>query len=86
MDEQTGDAPQISLGPNPCKEQLNIYASQNVRKGKVFVYDLQGKLMLQKVLEAKTTIGMSDLKAAVYLVEVYDAQGNKVLAQQIVKE
>ncbi len=86
IEVQSSDELPVSIGPNPCKDQLYIYASQAAVKGKVYVYDLQGKLMLQKVLEAKSIISIGDLKPSVYVIEIYDAQGIKLQTQQIVKE
>jgi hypothetical protein len=66
---------EIIIFPNPTTDYINInmqgYQSTN-QQSSYQLYDLQGRLLKQdKVMQSETQINVTDLRAAIYLLQVY---------------
>ena len=62
----------VSLYPNPVKDILNIDLVDNTRISSVKIYDLQGKLLLEK---ANNDIDVSSFSLGVYLIKIKSEKG-----------
>lgn len=71
----------VSLYPNPVKDILNIDLVDNTRISSVKIYDLQGKLLLEK---ANNDIDVSSLSVGVYLIKIKSEKGE--FTKKFVKE
>lgn len=65
---------EIFIFPNPTTEYINInmqgYQS-DIERSSYLLYDLQGRLIKQdKVMQSETQINVTDLRAAIYLLQV----------------
>ena len=78
----TGTA-EITIGPNPVRSTLLINNTGNL-PGKVCVYDLAGKMIVEKPLSGTVLIDLTTIAPAVYVVKVYDSGGNEVRSQKII--
>jgi hypothetical protein len=75
----------IELFPIPVTEDLNIRLKEN-RNYNVFLYNLQGKILDSKKINASAKLNMSQLPYGVYFVEVTDAENNGGFIKRIVKQ
>lgn len=75
----------FSVGPNPLKDQMNIYflnPSNNVRE--ISIYDIAGKLVYTSTSEQdQIKIDATQFRNGVYLVKVFD--GNNEFVRRIIK-
>ncbi|WP_035654421.1 T9SS type A sorting domain-containing protein, partial [Flavobacterium saliperosum] len=71
----------VSLYPNPVKDILNIDLVDNTRISSVKIYDLQGKLLLEK---ASNDIDVSSLSVGVYLIKIKSEKGE--FTKKFIKE
>lgn len=70
-----------TLHPNPVSDELNIVSSEKVSK--VVVYDLTGKIIVNKVGASIQNINTSELRSGVYIVEL--TAGGRQTSQRIIK-
>ena len=77
----------FELFPNPVAQVVTLKMSDICEGCPVTIYNLSGKLVLQKTLADKTQpeINVSNLTAGVYLVRIKQKNGN-VVAQKLVKK
>jgi hypothetical protein len=75
----------FSMFPNPAKHQVNISANYNLQQ--VSVFDISGKLLLQKQTEAMQnfTLNTSPLSKGVYFVEVVFGDGMRARERLVVE-
>jgi hypothetical protein len=64
---------EIFVFPNPTTDFVNINMEGFEYESKSYqFYDLQGRLLKQNIInQAETQIGLSDLRSAVYILQVY---------------
>jgi hypothetical protein len=74
----------FSMFPNPAKHQVNISANYNLQQ--VSVFDISGKLLLQRQTEAMQnyTLNTSPLSKGVYFVEVVFGDGMRARERLVV--
>ncbi|HNW88499.1 MAG TPA: M6 family metalloprotease domain-containing protein [Bacteroidales bacterium] len=69
----------IAIYPNPAKNHLTIEMLQWVEKTSIFIYNLQGQLLLtQAMLHSREEIDISTLPNGVYVIKVSDEENIKV--------
>ena len=75
----------INVYPNPVDNFATV--SWNQQKNVVItLYDLTGQVMVQNnILDAQTTIDMSNLNAGVYFLSIIDKKSNAKTVEKIVK-
>ena len=82
--EVQNSAPQISLYPNPAKDQVFI---MGVEKGDVSVFDLLGrKRKTVAVNSTKQAMGIGDLEPGVYIVQVHDFPSGSIASIRLLNE
>ncbi len=78
------DEDRVTLYPNPANDQLEIRIN-NLSQADVRIYNATGQLMMEnQIMEQKTNINVSSLKAGVYLVVISD--GSHVIKSTFVKQ
>ncbi len=63
----------ISVYPNPATQSITISAQENLSNAVVSIYDLSGKLVLQKDIHSKhkqTNLDISSLENGIYMIQV----------------
>lgn len=70
---------EFSISPNPAKSRLNIYLPQNTNEASVTVFDVLGKKVYSKSIDAlsSTTVDVSNWNRGVYLVRVTTSEGTQ---------
>jgi hypothetical protein len=58
--------------PNPANRLIHIDFPQNMNKVEISVYNLHGKLMLQKEVKKEEEVSVEDLIEGLYLLEIKD--------------
>ncbi|MDD3878184.1 MAG: T9SS type A sorting domain-containing protein [Bacteroidales bacterium] len=75
--------PAIEIFPNPAQDYINIYNTKLYNS--ILIYNLQGKLILQKpIKETKAQINISNLAKGMYLIRVESE--DESLVRRFVKE
>ncbi|CAM3331559.1 T9SS type A sorting domain-containing protein [Aequorivita lipolytica] len=71
----------FSLYPNPATNRLYINATNPTANLKVKILNIEGKLIRTENLEIQdqTSIGVSNLKSGLYLLNIEDENGNKAI-------
>jgi len=78
----------LSLFPNPAKETFSVKSTSDILLSKVEVYDLSGKLLLSKNMEAgaiESTISVTNITKGLYLVTVESQDGNRYNSKLIIE-
>ena len=76
----------ITVFPNPAINEVNISRNRNT-KAHIRMFDLNGKLVKEKVTTTKTTkLGVSQLSKGVYFIQVTEANNSKVNSFKMVKK
>ena len=77
--------PTVSLYPNPSNELINISFGED-RLSNIELYDITGKLLFKKELNANTyALNIANYPSGTYLVKVYN-QNNTFLNKKIIKK
>ena len=77
--------PTVSLYPNPSNELINISFGED-RLSMIELYDITGKLLFKKELNANTyALNIANYPSGTYLVKVYN-QNNALLNKKIIKK
>ena len=77
--------PTVSLYPNPSNELINISFGED-RLSMIELYDITGKLLFKKELNANTyALNIANYPSGTYLVKVYN-QNNAFLNKKIIKK
>ena len=74
-------AEEAKIYPNPTTETLHITAQKNVR---AVITNVTGKTVIDQA--HATDINVSSLPTGIYMVMLYDENGERVLVQKLVKE
>jgi aminopeptidase N len=76
----------FSLGPNPAKEQINVFlAHQPEKTTELTISDLSGRMILTRILNStNTTLDISTLPAGIYFVTMTD--GSNKLNKKLIVE
>lgn len=99
LSEETIPVPQMRVSenidglrvyPNPAKDRLFIsYFSSNESQKvqfKVRMFDLNGRILYQRILKNnRLEIDLISLPSDVYLIKVFNTQGNEIKTYKIVK-
>ena len=72
----------ISIYPNPAKNQLNIVGL--VDNSNITIYDLSGKVMKEISANNRVSCNISDLSSGIYFVKIQNDQESQVV--KFVKE
>ena len=76
---------EIKIGPNPTKGTLLIFNT-----GKIFgiakIFDLSGKILLEKSLTKEMSFELGTFTPGVYLIIIYDKDENILVSQKVIKE
>lgn len=75
----------MSIGPNPG---IGIFTLQNpaMLNGRITVWDLAGKQILEKKLDGNTTIDLTRFAHGMYEVKVVNEDGGELFARKIIRE
>jgi hypothetical protein len=80
------EATTVSVWPSPATDQIRINNTDNSSTTKAQIYDLSGRMMTEKKLQANTnTIAISDLTAGTYIVRIANDNG-VIYTQKITKQ
>ena len=74
-----GDKQSFSIIPNPAKDFATISFSKSIDKASIAVYDITGKAVITKSLNASTNsykLNTQSLKSGLYVIKVNTAVGN----------
>jgi len=75
----------VSLYPNPTNESVNIVYPNFKGGEKLQVVDLKGRILIQKELEATTSIiNISSFQSNIYLVKIINLNGD-ILVKKLIK-
>ncbi|MAT55216.1 MAG: hypothetical protein CMN32_12100 [Saprospirales bacterium] len=75
--EETVNAPEIGLSPNPVSDFLNVLLPSENGEAVLSVFDLSGRLFLQEKVNAPTaSIPVSSLPAGMYFLSVESERGS----------
>ena len=75
----------INLYPNPASDQLNLWVDGIDKKAEIRIYDLTGKLVMQKQSgNTLTQLNISRLSSGIYMVKVNN--GKETRAAKFVKQ
>lgn len=72
----------IKIYPNPATDYFTIKLDEGAM---VSIYDISGRIVLEKNIESTEQINTSNLKSGVYIVQVVFAQGKKTAERLIIK-
>jgi len=72
----------IKMYPNPASDYFTIKSDEEM---KVTLYDVSGRMVLDKNIQPNERIATSDLRAGVYIVQVLSAQGKKTAQRLVIK-
>ena len=76
---------QFSMYPNPTNTDLNIVLPSNIESAQVEIYDILGKRILKKELQASfNSLDVTHIKTGVYLIKII-GEGNSFGVKQFVK-
>jgi parallel beta-helix repeat protein len=78
----------IKLYPNPVRENLRIdYKLDGQNQLRLIVYDLNGKLVLDKnKMSTGSLLSLKQLAAGIYLISIRDSKGKVIYTDKIIKE
>ena len=76
----------LMIWPQPCSEQLNVYLSQQIKRPAFLkLYDLAGKLILEKTIENNLeTLMMDNFSSGIYVLNIQDSD-SKIYRLKCVK-
>lgn len=75
----------LKIYPNPTRDVLTIeFAESNVYK--IFLYDSKGFLLLEKESDENIeSLSLVQFSSGIYLLKIYDDQGNQILVNRIIR-
>ena len=85
IEEHAGLFSSIKIGPNPTKGIFTISTDQAI-EGKVNVFDISGKKIMEKNLSSQSTLDISNYANGIYIVKVMDVNGIEKYSQRIIKQ
>lgn len=85
--ETLTDKYRIKVYPNPVSSVLNVSISGTTSKATIKVYDLNGKLVLNRNASAgNTNLNINQFSNGIYVVKVIDTNGNTLHQSKFVKQ
>ncbi|HKC67143.1 MAG TPA: T9SS type A sorting domain-containing protein, partial [Bacteroidia bacterium] len=76
---------EVSIYPNPAQNNFTIETQTSQQKAMLFMFDVNGKLVLNQFIADKTNIDISNLNAGVYSLNITTATGTLTKKLVIVK-
>ena len=76
------DLQSVDLFPNPVKSELNINLKSDL-KTKIEIYNILGKRVFSKTIDASTSLDMQSLNSGIYIVKI--SQGNSNITKRLIK-
>jgi aminopeptidase N len=76
---------QLSIGPNPTNGVFSLNNPSRLQ-GSVKIFDLNGKLILQKPLEEKSSFDLTNYPVGVYVVKTFDVKNEERSSQKVIKQ
>jgi hypothetical protein len=76
------DYGKVKVYPNPVSTELNI---ENEGTAQIFILDVSGKVLSDKMIQEKGRFNVSNLNAGIYFVKIITPSG-KVLVSKFIKE
>lgn len=76
---------EIKIGPNPTKGSLLI-TNPNYASGTAMLFDLGGRLLLEKQLSTETNFDLKNYASGIYLLKIYDTGNTMRLMQKVIRE
>ncbi len=80
-----GSGSEMSIGPNPGSGIFTVHNPSRIN-GRASVWDLDGKLIIEKKLDGNTQLDLSRYAHGLYEVRVFNEDGGAVLTRKIIKE
>lgn len=77
----------ITMYPNPINETLNLYITDEDYVN-LNIYDMRGAVIYQKRIEVQNyaaEVQLSELSSGIYIFEILNVSGKKILTQKIIK-
>jgi hypothetical protein len=75
----------IKISPNPTSGSFSLLNPTRA-EGLAQVYTLNGKLVLDKKLDAKTDFDLGHYPGGIYIIKIYDTNGDEQFVQKIIKQ
>ena len=77
---------EFSISPNPATSKLNVYLPQNSKNASISVYDVLGKKVYSKSIDAltSTSIDVSNWNSGVYIIRI--SSDNTTQTKRFVKQ
>jgi aminopeptidase N len=83
--EEVSGFSEIKISPNPSPGSFQLLNPSNLQ-GRAMVYNLTGKMIQMRTLEEKTSFNIAGYPEGVYIIKVYDLQGDEKLVQKIIRQ
>ncbi|HEX5153785.1 MAG TPA: T9SS type A sorting domain-containing protein [Parafilimonas sp.] len=78
---------QVKIYPNPFQSILNIdFSAANKTQKRISVYDVSGKLLLNRFSDGNTQLDVKQLSAGTYLIKITDGNGKELYSGKIIKQ
>lgn len=76
----------ISVFPNPTFGEVNIFLSQSLNINNITIFDLSGRIVLNKIWESQELIrfDLSNIQSGVYIIKIETSKG--VVYKKIIKK
>jgi hypothetical protein len=71
----------ISFFPNPVTDKINIKGISEITSPRFLIYDVNGKLLMNRTTDGGTDLNLADLVSGVYTIKIIDKY-NKTLANE----
>ena len=76
----------VHIFPNPVKSTLNVNIPNQEGNYSVYLFDLQGKILMSKSVDSDFQLNMSTYPTAVYLLSIIDNQQKRKSIIKVQKE
>ena len=84
VEENSFEIKNIKLYPVPTKDILNIKIPNNIEKGHLKLFDINGKLVMEKELENETSVlSLQNLQDGIYILKI--TIDNKTISKRVIK-
>lgn len=84
--ETFGDESNVKVYPNPANDRLFVEIGEQSDIVQMVIVDLQGKILLQKESQGSEVIDVQNLKAGLYLLQMFNASGQMLESSKWVKK
>lgn len=74
----------LNVFPNPANSWINVDIPENT-SGEIFIYDIEGKIMLQKSIAINLKIDINQLSPGIYIIK-YISNGNLRAVNKFIKK